>query len=51
MKRYTVVFEGKIATAEIRRVKEHWEIFLNGKFVASADWLHEAEEKLNKICE
>lgn len=50
MKR-TVIFNGRLVTAEIRHVKEHWEIYLSGNFIASADWLREAEEELEKICE
>lgn len=49
MKR-TVIFNGRLVTAEIRRVMEHWEIYLSGNFIASADWLSEAEEELKKIC-
>lgn len=51
MNKRSVMFQGRIAQAEIRRVKEHWEIYLNGKFIASAGWLREAEEELKKICE
>lgn len=45
----TVVVNGRLVTAEIRRVMEHWEIYVNGKFIASADWLREAEEELMKF--
>ena len=51
MERCNVMFNGVPAVAEIRRVREHWEIWLNGKFMASADWLREAREELEKICE
>lgn len=47
----TVIFNGRISTAEIRKVQEHYEVYLDGKFIASADWLREAREELEKICE
>lgn len=47
----TVVVNGRLGSAEIRRVMEHWEIYVNGKFIASADWLTEAEQELKDFCE
>lgn len=47
----TVVVNGRLGSAEIRRVMEHWEIYVNGKFIASADWLSEAEQELKDFCE
>lgn len=40
--RFSVIYHGRISEAEIRKVKEHYEIYINGKFYASADWLSEA---------
>lgn len=47
----TVKVNGRLGTAEIRRVMEHWEIYVNGKFIASADWFAEAERELKDFCE
>lgn len=34
---------------EIKRVKEHWIVKVNGKFEQSADTLHEAEEDIQEL--
>lgn len=35
---------------DIHRVMEHWECFVNGKFVCSGDTLDEIYETLIEIC-
>lgn len=36
---------------EIKRVREHFEVYLDGKFICSADTEDEAESEIKTYCE
>lgn len=44
-----VISVGLLGTIEFRKVKEHIEVYQDGKFIVSADNLREAEKELEEM--